>query len=173
MKTFTLALLLSLTACGVPQSERPQTIAEAKEHCKATAHSPLVNLGIDPARTTIRSRTWITRSGDHRMGEFYGRTMEVWSIDHLEPLYHEYIHRGLRVAGERWSTFGGTFRDEEHSLIYYLLDRDFPGLQAHRIPPQRRRWAKARWERPEYAARLVDIESRARAIGGWCKEVRS
>jgi len=166
------ALLLSLAACGGVQSERPQTIAEAQEHCAATAHSPLVQLGIDPTRTTIRARTWITRTGIHRMGEFDAITMRVWSIDHREPLYHEYLHRGLRLAGERWSTFGGTFRDEEHQLIYYTLDRDFPGLQAHRVAPQRRQWAKDRWTRPEYQARLAEIEKRARAIGGWCQKGR-
>jgi len=167
MKTLALLLLLLLTACAAPHSERPQTIAEAAAHCREAAHSPLVRLGIDPARTVIRSRRWKSEGGT-TMGEFRDPSMRVWSIDHKEALFHEYIHRGLRYAGERWTNFSGTFRDEEHQLIYYMLDRDFPGLQPHRIPLQWRKWAKDRWTRPDYAARLADIEARAKAIRGWC-----
>jgi len=159
--------LLLLGACATVEP-RLQTTAEAIEHCKATAHSPLVNLGIDPERTTIRHRGW-SYNGRLRLGEFSAMSMRVWTVDHPEPMYHEFLHRGLRLIGERFSNPGGMFRDEEHPLIYHLLDRDFPGLQDHRIHKELRRRGTARWTSPGYAERLRDFEARARAADSWCR----
>jgi len=169
------AAALSLTACGSVMpignnmlDERRMTTEEAVVHCKATAHSPLVYRGIDPNYIKIMPHTW-TWEGKRKMGEYFSRSTMIWTINHKEPLYHESIHRGLALVGEDFNNHSGTFRDEEHQLIYHVLDRDFPGLQAHRIAPQKRRWAKERWTRPEYQARLSAVEQRAREADSWCK----
>jgi len=167
-----IALALLLTGCVMPignnmLGQRQMTVAEAKAHCKATAHSPLVNLGIDPNYITVMPHSW-TWAGRRKLGEYFGRSTRIWTVEHDEPLYHEAIHRGLALAGADFNNHSGTFRDEEHQLVYHVMDRDFPGLQAHRIAPQKRRWAKARWTRPEYAARLEAIEKRAATVSSWC-----
>jgi hypothetical protein len=164
--TRALALCLLIAGCATVEP-RLQTVEEARQHCAETAHSPLVSLGIDPERTTIVAHGWRHDAMTYRLGEFNGRTKMVKVVDHPEPIRHEMIHRSLDALGERVNTFG-MFRDDEHGLIYYVMDRDFPGLQEGRIPARKRSDAKARWTSPEYAARLASIETKARETKGWC-----
>jgi hypothetical protein len=166
-RTPALLVALTLAGCTLPQP-RQQSIAEATAHCEATRNSPVVHLGIDPTRTIIMPHRW-SYAGKSRYGDTHLATLEIRVVDHLEPTFHEYIHRGLRLAGYRFpSNMGGMFRDEEHQLVYHTLDRDFPGLQDNRIPKQRRQWASERWTQGEYVARLDEIESMARSTPGWC-----
>lgn len=165
-------LCLLLAGCANSEPARPMTDSVAREVCAETAGAPLVRAGIDPAYITIMSRTWLTqgeRGPVRRMGEYAYRTKRIWTIDHREPLYHELIHRALHVTGANLRPMVG-FRDEEHTLIYAYLDQHFPGLQAGRIPATKRRWAAERWSRPEYQARLAELERAAVAYGGWCNE---
>lgn len=163
------AAFLALAACAAPQTLRQMGEAEARQHCERVKHSPLVMAGLDPTFITLASRHW-TRDGARRIGDYSARSTNVQSIDHPEPLYHELIHRGLDMVGERfWSPAGfGSGDTLEHSLIYYVLDRDFPGLQEGRIHATKRRWARERWEQPEWRAKLAAIEAKARAVATWC-----
>jgi hypothetical protein len=167
-------LCLLLSACmplgNNMLAERMMTADEARAECRATAHSPLVQLGIDPGYIKIMPHRWRYQDR-YRIGEYFSRSTMIWTTDHPEPLRHEAIHRGLALAGfdQDFNTHSGMFRDDEHSLVYYTLDRDFPGLQAHRIHPELRRRAKARWETAEYQARLREIETKAAATDSWCK----
>ena len=165
--TRTLALCLLIAGC-VSVEPRLQTTEEARQHCAEAAHSPLVSLGIDPERTTIAARRWKMDAKTDSYGEYRDLGDKVKAVNKREVLFHEYMHRGLSRAGERLNTFNGMFRDDEHGLIYYVLDRDFPGLQEGRIPARKRSDAKARWTSPEYAVRLSAIETKARETKGWC-----
>jgi hypothetical protein len=165
--TRTLILCLLIAGCATVEP-RLQTVEEARQHCAEAAHSPLVSLGIDPARTTIVAHGWRHDEKTYRLGEFSSRTKMVKVVNHPEPIRHEAIHRGLDMLGESFATFNGMFRDDEHGLIYYVMDRDFPGLQEGRIPARKRSDAKARWTSPEYASRLSAIETKARETKGWC-----
>lgn len=163
-------LCLLLAGCASPEPPRPMTDSVAREVCDATANAPLVRAGIDQAYITFMPHTWLTQTERglvRRMGEYSYSSRRIWTIDHREPLYHELIHRALHVTGADMRTMPG-FRDEEHSLIYFYLDQKFPGLQAGRISATKRRWAAERWSRPEYQARLAELERAAIAYGGWC-----
>jgi len=160
--------LLFLAGCATGPWERPQTIAEGLADCAATKHSPIVHLGADPTKTTIRRSKWRHDATFDRDEEFLASSMHVWTVNAKLPRFHGYFHRGLRLAGERFNNFSGTFRDEEHQLLWTVLDRDFPGIQDGKETRRDRRWAKERWSRPEYQVRMNEIEWKAKQEQGWC-----
>jgi len=173
--TIALSLLL-LSGCGsfvmpvgnTMLNERMMTVEEARAHCKATAHSPFVHLGIDPNYIKIMPHAW-SWQGVKKLGEYFERSTMIWTVNHTEPLYHEASHRGMALAGEHLANPLGMFRDDEHARVYHILDRDFPGLQDWRIHSTIRKRAKARLTTPENAASLAAAEQRAATMPSWCK----
>lgn len=163
---------MSLVLASAAQHARAQEFPfDYPRLCRETAAAPLVQAAIDPRAVNIWSERQSRRAGRFEQYSFGTRRIDVRLKDETS-LFHGLIHRTLDLIGESMWKFRDLApgEDYEHWLIYYTLERHWPGAQRRQGEPSAaalRRAIQYWTARPEEYARL-NAKAAAYAATSWC-----
>lgn len=134
-RVLALTALVALSAC----STGPHSV-DWNQYRQDASHAPLIVCAMDPERITLYPPPHFRSPIDGKTvrGEVDERG-NVRVIRKRATIYHELVHRGLRMAGIELSE-----ADEELFVIRYLSVH-FPGIQNSTTSGADRRDARERW----------------------------